>query len=77
MLRFFLRHPHSVGETYFRHLTYAFTCGLLLVKISFIAFTHGLFPFLFETKTGDLLIPLTKELLRRRKKIAKNIQCQL
>lgn len=48
----FTRHPHSVGESYWRHLRHAFAFGGGMLLGGLACVIHGVFPFLFE-RTGS------------------------
>jgi hypothetical protein len=54
----FTAHPHSVGETYAEHCTFACGYGLKMTLGGLAAVVHGLLPFLFVT-TGSRI---TREL---------------
>jgi hypothetical protein len=63
----FTKHPHSVGETYFEHMTCALSYSKNLFKLSFTALVHSIFPFWFETTASDGIKKLNKCLQNRRK----------
>ena len=48
----FTKHPNSVGESYFKHLTAAFSFGLNMILAGLACILHGIFPFLY-IKTGS------------------------
>jgi hypothetical protein len=43
-----MKHLKENNETYFEHLRFAWS-------VSFILFVHGLFPWIWETKAGDMI----------------------
>ena len=49
----FTEHPKSVDETYFEHMCCAFKFHCTLLKLSFAAIVHAIFPFLCETTASD------------------------
>ena len=55
MLRTFLNHPESVGETYGEHFMMAGSFGLRMVFAGLACMVHALLPFLFE-QTGSRCI---------------------
>ena len=66
----FTKHPHSVGETYLQHMFNAISFSFRLEGLSFVAFVHSIFPFLFEKRTGDSVKKLNDELQGRQKKLS-------
>ena len=48
MRNLFTKHPKSVDETYFEHMRCAMKFHCTLLKLSFAALVHGIFPFWFE-----------------------------
>ena len=55
MLDFFLKHPHSVGETYVEHMTAVLSFGLAMVAAGLACIVHAFVPALFE-RTGSRAI---------------------
>lgn len=55
MKNLFTKHPHSVGETYFQHLKFAFGFGMNMLIAGLACMLHAIFPFLFQ-KTGSNLL---------------------
>ena len=51
LLKSFIDHANSVGETYFQHMRVASGCGMRMVAGGVACLLHGLLPFLF-TRTG-------------------------
>ncbi len=61
----FLEHPNSVGENYWQHFSFAFYISLETFKISVIALTHAIFPFLFLNKASYRLEKLHEAIKNR------------
>jgi hypothetical protein len=55
LLKPFIEHPASVGESYGEHLVMASGFGLRMILGGFACLLHGLLPFLF-VKTGSAQI---------------------
>ena len=66
MVNPFTKHPHSVGETYLEHMKKALKYSILLCTLSMVVFIHSVFPFWFETFTGDEIDKLNKEIQKKR-----------
>ena len=49
----FTKHPNKINETYLQHMWCALKFSFKLEYLSFIALTHAIFPFLYETKVSD------------------------
>ena len=62
----FTRHPHEVGESYFKHMKTAFGYSIKLFGLSIVAFTHGLFPFLFVKTTSDNIKKMSENIGKSR-----------
>lgn len=67
MNNIFTKHPHKVGESYFKHFFKACGFGFKLLFISFRVFVHAVFPFLFEYSTSDKINKLNNMLQQRKK----------
>lgn len=52
LIKAFTKHPASVGETYWQHMSHALRFAIRLLFASFACFMHAIFPFLF-VKTGS------------------------
>ncbi|EWY41662.1 type 1 capsular polysaccharide biosynthesis protein J [Skermanella stibiiresistens SB22] len=59
-------HPASVGETYPRHLEFAFKFGVRMIVGGLACCVHGLFPFLFVTTGGRTVRELHAAILAKR-----------
>jgi hypothetical protein len=55
MLKLFIDHPASVGETYFGHLLTASAFAIKLFIGAIVCLVHAVLPFLFK-KTGSRII---------------------
>jgi Family of unknown function (DUF6356) len=75
IVKIFCEHPASVGETYWQHFRFAFHISLESFKISFIAFAHALFPFLFLAEASNRLESLQKTIQHRRAHEEKSFNC--
>lgn len=60
---FFLKHPYSKNMTYTSHLFRAWGMTFQFTKAVFYSFIHGLFPFLFEHESSDIVLYLYYEIL--------------
>ncbi len=65
MLRLFVEHPASAGETYGQHWRFASLTGIRLIGAGCACFIHGTLPFLFTT-TGSRTIRKLAEKLDKR-----------
>jgi hypothetical protein len=66
VLNLFGGHPASVGETYPRHLSFAFKFGVRMIVGGLACCVHGLFPFLFVTTGGRTVRELYAAILEKR-----------
>ena len=69
IIKKFLEHPNSIGETYAHHMWYAFKMAAKLNFLGFMLVLHALFPFLFETAVSDEILELSKEMEKRKKNL--------
>ena len=65
MKNIFTEHPHSIGESYFQHLKFAFTFGWKMVMGGSACMIHAIFPFLFQKTGSDILFHLTHFFIER------------
>jgi hypothetical protein len=63
--RWFLAHPHSVGESYAAHLRAAASFAGLLFLASAACLIHAVFPFLFERTASRTVMRLHERMTRR------------
>jgi hypothetical protein len=72
IIKKFLEHPNSIGETYTKHMWNAFKMSVKLNFLAFLLLLHAFIPFIFETKVSSEIIKLSKE-METRKKILYNL----
>jgi len=63
----FLRHPESIGETYWQHLRFASFSGLRLVIAGVACIIHSIFPIFFEKVASNTIEKLSQEIAARKK----------
>ncbi|HYM17719.1 MAG TPA: DUF6356 family protein [Micropepsaceae bacterium] len=63
--RWFLAHPHSVGESYFAHLRAAAGFSGLLFLAAIACLVHALMPSLFERSASTIVMRLNDRMRRR------------
>lgn len=68
----FIKHPHSVNETYFQHMKYAFRCGFRIVFAGIACLIHGICPFFFTNTASKTIIELHDGLKCRKETSMKN-----
>ncbi len=61
----FTEHPASVNESYLQHLMFAWKKSMCFLRLSFVCFMHGLFPFLFVTTASDRIKEINDEMKER------------
>ena len=61
----FLAHPHSVNESYLKHLGFTIKKFFFLLKTAIALLLHGLFPCFFETYTRDNIVKFADTLVKR------------
>jgi hypothetical protein len=71
MLKLFIDHPATVGETYWAHLLFAGRLGLRMMAGGAACLLHGLLPFLFTTTGSRTILALQAQMRRRRQREAK------
>ena len=52
-MKLFTEHPSNAGESYLEHARFAFHIGVQALSASLMAFTHAIFPFMFETGASE------------------------
>jgi hypothetical protein len=65
--RIFLRHPHSVGETYGEHFLHASSFALDMLFGAFACFFHALIPGLFERTASGVISKLNVRMVTHRR----------
>ncbi len=64
----FLKHPNSVGESYFSHLLSASSFSFKMLFGGIACFLHGVFPFLFIKTGSELITSLHDSMVTHRQK---------
>jgi hypothetical protein len=62
----FTKHPHSINETYLRHMIEALKYCIQFILLSIMTFVHAVFPFLFVNTSSKLIKKINKHLENRR-----------
>ena len=62
ILKAFVEHPASTGETYGQHCRRALRVSTTLAVTSMAAFVHALVPALFTTRASDTIFELNEDL---------------
>lgn len=65
MKKLFTAHPHSIGESYFQHLSYACRFGSTMVIGGVACLIHAIFPFLFKSTGSDALFKMMHFYIKR------------
>ena len=68
MRNIFTEHPKTVNETYLEHMCCAFKFHCTLLKLSFAALVHAVFPFLCKTTASDGIKSLNDCMEKRKNK---------
>lgn len=74
MKNIFTDHPHSIGETYWQHLCYAWLTGLKMIFAGVLCIIHAIFPFLFPTAASSILLKMTEDFVVRMPKAEARIK---
>jgi len=69
----FTKHPSSIGESYLKHMRFAFTFGSKMVLGGFACIIHGIFPFLFENTGSNIAKKLAGDFISRKEASKKAI----
>jgi len=67
-MNIFTKHPNQVSETYLQHMLKAFSFSFKLLLMSFQAFLHALFPFLYVTTVSEKIEKMSNVLKKRKEK---------
>ncbi len=62
ILKAFIEHPASTGETFEQHCRRALRLAATLAAASMAAFVHALVPALFTTRASDTIFELNEDL---------------
>lgn len=65
MKKLFTEHPHSIGETYFEHMKFAFLFGCTMLIGALSCFTHAVFPFLCKNTGSNYLFNMMQNFVER------------
>ena len=65
MNNIFTQHPHSIGESYGKHLCFAMRFGISLIVVGIVCVIHAFFPFLFQETASRTLSKLTFDFKKR------------
>ncbi len=55
MKQLFTEHPQSIGESYFQHMSNAFSFGKKMFFASVTCIIHGIFPFLYTSRGSQAI----------------------
>jgi len=64
----FLRHPRSIGESYFEHLAAALGFGGQLLAASIACFIHAIVPALFQRTASRIVAALNARMVANRRR---------
>ena len=64
----FLRHPRSIGETYFEHATAALGFAAQLFAASMACLTHAIVPALFQRTASRTVVALHARMVANRRR---------
>ena len=56
----FTKHPHAMGESYFKHLWHSLVFSGRMLVASMFCLIHGFLPFFFVFTTSSMLAQMTK-----------------
>jgi len=62
----FIKHPHSLGETYLEHLIHALYYGVSMILTGVAVIIHAFFPFMFTSTGSDLAKEICKDVDTRK-----------
>lgn len=74
MKNIFTEHPHSIGESYIQHLTFAFSFGWNMMLGGIAGMIHAIFPFFFQKTGSNKLFHMAAFFIERTPTIDENIQ---
>jgi len=61
----FTKHPNSIGESYFTHMSHALKYSIQFILLFIMTFVHAFFPFLFVNTSSKLVKRISKHLDNR------------
>ena len=65
MYEVFLKHPHSIGETYVEHMTAAAQFGAVMIAAGLACIIHAIVPALFARTASNAVASLYARMTRR------------
>jgi hypothetical protein len=71
MKNIFTKHPHEIGESYFKHMLVAAICGSNLIMAGCACFIHALLPFVFQKTASNVLFEMVENFIKRTPTIEK------
>jgi hypothetical protein len=74
MKNIFTAHPHSIGETYFQHMKFAFLFGAKMAVGGCASIIHAIFPFVFQTTGSNMLMKLAQFYIERKTDHKENVK---
>lgn len=66
LLNMFLEHPTNVKMTYTEHMFYSFKFSKIMCLGCIKSFIHGVFPFLYETSSTDIITNLNTHINKKK-----------
>jgi Family of unknown function (DUF6356) len=66
MYEVFLKHPHSIGETYVEHMTAAAQFGAVMIAAGIACIIHAIVPALYPRTASNAVAALYAQMTRRR-----------
>lgn len=70
MYQLFLKHPHSIGESYLQHMATALHFGAVMVVSGVACMIHAIVPALFEKTASNTVARLYARMTNRRRTIS-------
>ena len=67
MYELFLKHPHSIGETYLQHMSAALSFGITMIVAGIACIVHAIVPALFERTASQAVALLYARMTNRRR----------
>ena len=68
MLDFFVKHPRSLGETWFEHFSTAVAFGAHMIAGGLACIVHAICPALFERTASRTVAALYTQMVTRRRR---------
>lgn len=65
MTNLFMKHPNSLGETYFQHMSYALKFGFKMLWGGLTCIIHAIFPFLFMKSASSVALTVLEDMVDR------------